>query len=261
MGTLLQDLRYGIRMLLKNPGFTAVAVVTLALGIGANTAIFSVVNGVLLRPLPYPEPDRLVMIYGKVLDFDRGGTSYSDFLDWQREQTQSLESNALYHREDFNFTGAGEPEYLRGELVTADFFSVLGVKPRLGRTFTAQEERRGAGGVLILSHGFWKRRFGADPGMLGRILTLSGKNYTVVGVLPSDFPFREHGSAGWTSAHAAEVYMPPGQWDSASLYDRGHRVFRAVARLKVGATLAQAQAEMASIAQDLGQKYPRLTLG
>jgi len=113
MGLLLQDLRCGVRTLLKNPGFTAVAVVTLALGIGANTAIFSVMNGLLLRPMPYPEPGRLVMIYWKGLDSDRGGTSYSDFIDWQREQTQSLENAALYHLEDYNFAGVGEREHLR----------------------------------------------------------------------------------------------------------------------------------------------------
>jgi predicted permease len=256
MSTLLQDIRYALRILTKYPGFTAVAVLTLALGIGANTAIFSVVNGVLLRPLPYPEPNRLVMVYGRGADFDRGGISYSDFLDWQHAKNKSLESNAVFQMEDFNFTGAGQPEYLPGELVTADFFSVFGVKLRLGRTFTAQEDRRGAGGVLILSHGFWKRRFGADPAILGKTLTLSGKNYTVVGILPSDFRFRPQGSGP-----AAEVYLPAGQWDSPMLEDRGICFFVAVARLKAGATVAQAQAEMDLIAQDLGQKYPKTNFG
>jgi predicted permease len=250
MTTLIQDLRYGWRMLAKTPGFTAVALLALALGIGANTAIFSVVNGVLLRPLPYPEPARLMMIYeaGK---FGQNSVAYPDFLDWQREN-RSFTGLAAFRGDDFNFTGSGQPEHLRGELVSASLLPVLGVNPLLGRNFLPQEDRQGAGGVVMLTDGLWKRRFGGDPNILGKTLTLNAKSYAVIGILPSDFRFRGQ----------AEVYVPLAQWKSVVLYDReNHPGLRVVGRLKPGATMAAAQAEMTSIARALAQKYPKTNAG
>jgi predicted permease len=251
MTALIQDLRYGLRMLAKNPGFTAVALLALALGIGANTAIFSVVNGVLLRPLPYPDPARLMMIYEKTSDFSQSSVSYPDFLDWQREN-HSFTDMACYRSNDFNFTGSGQPEHLQGEHVSASLLPVLGVNPLLGRNFLPQEDQQGAGGVVMLTYGLWKQRFGGDSNILGRTLTLNAKNYTVIGVLPSDFRF--HGQA--------KLYVPLGQWDSVELRDReDHPGLRVVGRLKLGVTMAAAQAEMTSIARALAQKYPKTNAG
>jgi predicted permease len=247
MTTLIQDLRYGLRTLARNPGFTAVAMLALALGIGANTAIFSVVNGVLLRPLPYPDPERLMMIYEKTLDFSQNSVSYPDFLDWQREN-HSFTDMACFRRNDFNFTGSGQPEHLQGEHVSAGLLPVLGVNPFLGRNFLSQEDREGAGGVVILAYSLWQKRFGGDSQILGRTLTLNAKSYTVIGVLPPDFRFRGQ----------SDLYVPLGQWDSVELRDReNHPGLRVVGRLKPGVTMAAAQAEMTSIARALAQKYPK----
>ena len=250
MTTLIQDLRYGLRTLAKNPGFTAVALLALALGIGANTAIFSVVNGVLLRPLPYPEPARLMIIYEKT-DFGESSVSYPDFLDWQREN-HSFAGMAAFRGHDFNFTGSGQAEHLRAELVSASLLPVLGVNPLLGRNFVPQEDQQGAGGVVMLTYGLWKRRFAGDPNILGKALTLNNKNYTVIGVLPSDFQFRRQ----------AELYIPLAQWDFVGLQDReNHPGLKVVGRLKPGVTMAAAQAEMTSIARALAQKYPNTNAG
>ena len=247
MTTLIQDLRYGLRTLARNPGFTAVAMLALALGIGANTAIFSVVNGVLLRPLPYPDPERLMMIYEKTPDFSQSSVSYPDFLDWQREN-HSFTDMACFRRNDFNFTGSGQPEHLQGEHVSAALLPVLGVNPFLGRNFLSQEDREGAGGVVILAYSLWQKRFGGDSNILGRTLTLNAKSYTVIGVLPPDFRFRGQ----------SDLYVPLGQWDSVELRDReNHPGLRVVGRLKPGVTMAAAQAEMTSIAHALAQKYPK----
>jgi predicted permease len=251
MGTVYQDLKYGLRMLAKNPGFTVVAVLTLALGIGANTVIFSVVNGVLLRPLPYPEPARLITIYEKTAEFSQSSVSYPDFLDWRRE-IHSFTDMAAFRGGDFNFTGSGQAEHLRGELVSASLLPVLGVNPLLGRNFLPEEDQQGAGGVVMLTYGLWKRRFGADPNILGKTLTLDAKNYTVIGVLPSDFRFRGQ----------VELYVPLGQWDFVGLRDReNHPGLNVVGRLKPGVTIATAQAEMTSIARALAQKYPKTNAG
>ena len=251
MTTLLQDVRYGLRMLAKSPGFTAVALLALALGIGANTAIFSVVNGVLLRPLPYPEPGRLMKIYEKSPDFSQSSVSYPDFLDWQRE-VRSFTGMAAYRGNDFNFTGSGQPEHLRGSLVSATLLPVLGVNPLLGRNFLPQEDQQGSSGVVMLTYGLWKKRFGGDPNILGKTMTLNAKNYTVIAVLPSDFRFRGQ----------AELYVPLGQWDFVGLRDReNHPGLDVVARLRPGVTLAAAQAEMTSIARALAQKYPKTNAG
>ncbi|MGO9272812.1 MAG: ABC transporter permease [Terriglobia bacterium] len=224
MGALLQDIGYGLRLFRRNPGFTIVAILALGLGVGANTAIFSVVNGVLLRPLPYPEPDRLMTVYESSPDFNLNSVSYPNFLDWQRD-SHSFTDLAAYRGNDFNFTGLGQPEHLDGEYVTAGLLGVLGVHPLLGRTFEPQEDQEGAGGVVVLSYALWKRRFGGDPNVLGRSLNLNARPYSVIGVLPPDFRFREH----------AEVYVPLAQWESAELRNRqNHPGINVVARLRPG---------------------------
>src|SRR5450759_2944872 len=204
-----QDLRYGFRTLRKNPGFTAIAVLALGLGIGANTAIFSVVNGVLLRPLSYPDPSRLLTIYETTAEFSQSSVSYPNYLDWRRE-SRSFTGMGAYRSHDLNFTGAGEPEQVSGEFVSASLFPVRGVTPFLGRNFLPEEDRQGAACAAILSYGFWKGRFGADPNIFGRTLTLNAASCVVVGVLPADFRFRER----------AQIYVPIEQWNSVGLRTR-----------------------------------------
>ena len=251
MNTLLQDVRYGLRMLAKNPGFTAVALLALALGIGANTAIFSVVNGVLLRPLPYPEPERLMMLYERTKDSGRNSVAYPNYLDWRREQ-RSFKDIAAFRGDDLNFTGSGQPEHLKGEYVSANLFPVLGVNPILGRNFLPQEDREGAAGAVMLSYGLWKRRFGGDPAILGKAITLNAMSCTVVGVLPADFRFREEGA----------LYVPLEQWNSVELRNREvHAGLSVVGRLKPGVTLVTAQAEMAFLGKALAQQYPKANAG
>jgi len=185
LGDIAQDLRYGLRMLWKNPGFTIVAVLALALGIGANSAIFSVVNAILLRPLPYKNPGQLVMVWENAthLGFPKNTPSPANFLDW-RQQTTVFQGMAAFAERSFNLTGAGEPERLDGRRVSANLFDVLGVRPIIGRTFVPQEDQPGTK-VVLLNESLWKRRFGGDPGVIGRALTLNNEAYTVVGVLPS----------------------------------------------------------------------------
>ncbi len=247
MRTVLEDLRYSLRQLRRSPGFTIVAGLALALGIGANTAIFSVVNGVLLRPLPYSEPDRLMMVYESSHDWGHGSVAYPNFLDWRR-QNHSFTDIAAFRGDDFNFTGSGQPEHLSGEYVSASLLSVLGVNPFLGRNFLTQEDQQGAGGVVILGYGLWERRFGAEPNVVGRTLTLNAKNYTVIGILPSDFRFSEQ----------ADLYVPLGQWTAVMLNDReNHPGLHVVGRLKPGVTMAAAQSEMNVIARQLADAYPK----
>ncbi len=175
MGNLFQDLRYGIRMMAKNPAFTAVAVITLALGIGANSAIFSVVNGVLLQPLPYKDPGRLVAVGESTPQFEMMSLSFPNLVDW-KEQNRSFEGLAAFNWEDDNLTGIGEPEHLPGKRVTADFFTVFGIPPVLGREFESKEDRLGAGLVVMISGGLWKRRFGSSPDVIGKSIALDGQD-------------------------------------------------------------------------------------
>lgn len=263
METLFQDLRYGLRILLKRPGFTAVAVAALALGIGANSAIFSVVNGVVLRALPYKDPGRLIMLWGRrpLLQGQLGSSEYpvsaADFLDW-RDQNQSFEQIAAFHSQAFNITGAGEPEYLGGVRASAGLFSLLGVEPRLGRTFTAEEDQSGAERVAIISNGLWQRRFGSDPNIIGQKITLNDESYDIVGVMPPGFQFPRKGEmpAGYQFPRQADIYtalaLTPNQ-----VTNRGRNYLAVVARLKAQVTLAQAGAEMEAIADGLKQRYPQ----
>jgi len=250
MDTLLQDIRYGIRMVAKSPGFAAIAILTLALGIGANTALFSVVNGVLLNPLPYQESDRLVAIYAKTKEFSHSSISYPNFLDWVRNQ-RSFSSMAAFREENYNLTGMGEPERVKAEMVSADFFSVLGVSPVAGRLLRSEEDRVGAQPVALISGGFWKRKFGSAPDALGKTLALNGVGYTVVGVIPADFRY-ESGNF-----QNSDVYVPIGQWNDPTFRDRRAGMgMDAVGRLKPGVTLQQARADMDTISQRLAETYP-----
>ena len=248
--TLILDLRYGLRMLARNPGFTAVAVVTLALGIGANTAMFSVVNGVLLNPLPYWQPDRLVALYRRDAHYGRETIPYLSFLDWA-DKNQSFSALAAFEWCAFNVTGSGEPERVQGRMVSASFFPLLGIQPILGRGFLPDEDRLGARPVVLISEGFWKRRFGSSPQVLGKPLTLDGKSYTIIGVMPTGFQFR-----------ASNLYVPIGQWDDPAFRERGSSVgMLALGRLKPGVTFAQANADMESVAKHLAERYPETDKG
>jgi predicted permease len=247
MSTLLNDLRYAVRSLAHNPGFTAIAVLALALGIGANTAIFSVVNGVLLQPLPYKDPSRLVQVSERSPDFTSMSVAYLNFRDW-REQNRCFSSMAAIRWEDYDVTGGGRAEHLRGRMVSAEFFRVLGVHPALGRDFDAAEDRPGTTPVALIGDGLWKGRFAADPGVIGRKLKLDGADYTVVGVVPANFRFEGD----------YDIFTLMGQWDSGLLRSRDmHPGIYVVARLKPGVDLSRAQSEMSAVAARLADAYPR----
>ena len=247
MATLSQDVRYAARLFRKTPGFTAIAVVTLALGIGANTTLFSVIKGVLLNPLPYPHSERIVAVYASTPGVDRGPAVYLNFLDWQR-QNRTFACMAIYRNQDFNLTGTAEAERLSGYMVSADFFSTLGVQPILGRAFRLDDDQLGAAPVVILGGGFCERKFGSSPAVIGKALTLRGISYTVVGVVPASFAFY---------GHARDVYVPIGQWNDPSFRDRRISVSaHGIGRVKAGVTLRQAQADMDVVANNLAVAFP-----
>jgi putative ABC transport system permease protein len=246
METLMKDLRYAGRMLVKGRMVTVIAILALTLGIGANTAIFSVINAVLIKPLPYAQPERLVRIYEKSPQFERMSVSYPNFLDWQRE-SHTFERMAVFRHQQFNITGGAEPERITGRLISADFLSTLGVQPAMGRDLRAEDDRTGAGPVVLLSHGFWQRRFGGDPNILDKPLTINGKDYTIVGVLPANFKFYS----------PVDLLVPIGVQDELAFKVRDfHPGLRVIARLRAGATLNEARDEMRSIAAALEQQYP-----
>ncbi len=245
--TLLQDTRFGLRMLRKNPGFTAIAVLTLGLGIGANTAMFSVVEGVLLAPLHYFQPDRLAMVWENNPRFPRVWVSYPNFRDWQRS-TRSFQQIAAGMDRGVDLTSPGAPEHLNGKEISSGFFRTLGTELTLGREFLPDEDRQGGTPVAIISNRLWRYRFGGSPEVLGKYVTLDGVNYTVVGVVRSDFNFGDQ---------YADVYTPLGRSDPLILNDRAaHDGIFSIARLQPGATLAQSQAEMNTIQNGLDQLYP-----
>jgi predicted permease len=248
---MFQDLRYGVRILLKNPGFTAVVVLTLALGIGANAALFSVVNGVLLNPLPYPQPEQLVSLHQGKPDVAAGSIPYPNFLDWQKEN-QTFSAMAISRGSSFALVGAGEAERVSGRRCSANLFSVLGVKPVLGRDFAPGEDERGAGPVILISAELWQRKFNAAPDVLGKSLTVDDKSYTIVGVLPASF----------TLYRGTDVYVPMGQWNNSGLQDRSAGLgLRGIGRLKPGVTLAQAQADLDGVMRRLAEAYPEANRG
>src|SRR5499426_3278186 len=259
---LWQDLRYGARMLAKNPGFTVVAVVTLAIGIGANSAIFSVVNSVLLRELPYRDPQRLVMVWSdRPLQQAQTGWTESPFTAANfrdlRDQNQSFEQMAAFTSHRLNITGGDEPELLGGVRATANLFALLGVEARHGRVFHPEEDQPGNNRVVVLSDGLWRRRFGSDPRIIGQTISLDSEPYTVIGVAPPDFQFPPKASMPTAYQFPAEVnyYTPlaltPGEWSN-----RGPGFLTAIARLKSQTRIEQAQADMMGVAERLAQQYP-----
>ena len=243
MSDFVQDLRFARRVLAKTPGFTAVAALTLALGIGANTAIFSAVNAVLLRQLPYEEADRLVSVYPTRGGDGHGAFSPADYLDLTHE-AKSFTGLAAFGGRSFNLVGDGEPERLEGASVSRGFFDVLGVKTRWGTGFTHAAE--GAGAEVVLSHGLWQRRFGADPALVGRTVTLNGVRYTVVGVLPAGFRFAPAPTADVFVRGEADIPVPPTPLDRTSQHPRPALVQRDRAP-RPGATPAAARAEVDGI--------------
>jgi len=248
---MFQDLRFGARMLLKSPGFTAVVIMTLALGIGANAALFSVVNGVLLNPLPFPQPEQLITLHQSKPNFATGAIPYPNFRDWQREN-QTFSAMAISRGASFSLIGAGEAEQVNGRWVSADFFSVYGVKPQLGRNFAPGEDERGAGPVVLISADLWQRKFGASPDAIGKSLTLDDKSYTIIGVLPASFNLNR----------SVDVYAPIGQWDTPALQNRIAALgLHGIGRLKPGVTLAQAQSDLDGVMRRLAAAYPDANRG
>jgi putative ABC transport system permease protein len=251
MDALLQDVRYGMRMLLKGRAVTIIAMLALTLGIGANTAIFSVINGVLLKPLPYPQPERLARIYEKSPQFDQMSVSYPNFLDWQ-QQSQSFEQMAIYRYQGFNLTGPQGPERMQGRLVSANFFSLLGIKMAVGRNILPEEDRLGGNPAVVISYALWQRRFGGDPNLLGKPIALNGKDYEIVGILPANFRFYSQ----------SDLFVPIGAQDDPVMRSREtHPGLRGIGRLRAGVTLEQARAEMDGIAQALAKQYPESNTG
>jgi len=248
---MFQDLRLGARMLLKNPGFTAVTVITLALGIGANVALFSIVNGVLLNPLPYPQPERLITLHQSSPNFATGSIPYPNFRDWQKNN-RTFSAMAISRGFDFSLIGAGEAQSLSGRWVTGDFFSVLGVKPQLGRTFAPGEDEPGASPVAVISAGLWRRKFSAAPDVVGKSLTLDDKSYTIIGVLPASFNLYRD----------TDVYAPIVQWDHPGLKIREAGLgLHGIGRLKDGVTLAEAQSDLDRVTRNLAAAYPDTNRG
>jgi putative ABC transport system permease protein len=253
MKAIFQDLRYGFRLLLKRPGFTFIALLTLALGIGANTAIFSVVNAVLLRPLPFLEPDRLVFLSEKTRDGFIMSAAYPNYKDWS-ERAVSFQEMAAFRSQSFNLTGLDKPMRLQGRMVNWNFFQMLGVKPQLGRTFVQQDDQPQATRTAMISNGLWKERFGGDPGVIGRPITVDGEPFTVIGVMPPGFEFFRQ----------EDLYVPLGVFltPEFGMLDRGnHFSLFALGRLKNGVPLEQANKELETIAAQLEKEYPNTNSG
>ncbi len=245
--TFFRDLRYGARMLLKTPGLTFVVILALALGIGANTAIFSVINAVLLKPLPFDQPDQLLFLNERSPVLDEMSISYPNFTDW-RAQNHVFEKIGVYNRNSYNLTGYGEAERILTAQVSADLFAALRVNAALGRVFTNDEDKPGATPVVVLSYGLWQRRFGGQSNIVNQALTLNGRSYTVIGVMPQDYAFPSR----------VEMWVPVGQLSAdPGWQQRGnHPGLYGVGRLKPGVTMQQAQADMNVVAANLAKQYP-----
>lgn len=252
--TLLQDLRFGARMLKKNPGFTLIAVLTLGLGIGATTAIFSVVYHVLLKPLPYQAPEQLVWVWGEQAARKQAPHTPADFLDYQRRNL-SFAQMAAFRNMSFAVGSAAQPERVDGRIVSANYFALLGVAPHLGRSFAPEDGQAGAARLVLLSHRYWQQGFGGEAGVVGQSLTLSGEPATIIGVMPPDF--REPGVDLWTNPRQiVPDFATNSRDDLTSL--RRNPYLSVMARLKPGVTLSQAQADMDAITAGLRQEYPDL---
>ena len=249
MTGLIQDLRYALRQLYKSPGFAAVAVVTLALGIGANTAIFSVVNGVLLRPLAFKDPDTLVRVWhvpppASFPGMTRFSVSAANYFDWEN-QNHVFDRMAIYTYRGFALTEGDKPEQVAGCAATSGFFSTLGVQPILGRAFTPEEDQPGHSNVVVLSHRLWQEHFGSNPAIVGQNVKMDGQSYLVAGVMPASFQFPD----------IAQMWTPMA-WTDKERAVRGEHHSVVIARLRPGVELKQAQAEMNTISSRLEQQYP-----
>ncbi len=251
MANFLQDVRFALRTLVKSPGFALMAILTLAIGIGANTAIFTVLNAVLLRPLPFHEPAKLMILTEVSQQFDSMSVAYLNFQDW-KAQSSSFEGLAMFRRADFTLTGDRGPEHILGREISADFFSLLGVTPTLGRDFRPEDDQEGATPVAMLSYGLWQRRFGGDQNIVGKTVHLNDQNYTIVGVAPRDFWFYTN----------VDVFAPIGAsgkpWLKIRMEREGSQV---VGRLKAGVTIQQAHADMDNIGHRLAAAYPDANAG
>ena len=255
MEGLLQDVVYGLRVLRKNPVFTVVAVLTLALGIGANTAMFSVFNGVLLSPLPYPHPEQLIALGASKANFQNGSISYPNFRDWQKDN-HTFESLAVFRPTSYALTGLGEAEEVNAELVSSGLFPMLNIRPVLGRLFAPREDEIGTAPTALITQSLWQRKFGSSRDVLGKSVALDGRDYTIVGVVPGG------GMPGVMSMQAADIYVPIGQWTNNLLTDRGAGLgIRGLGRLKSDVTLEQARADMARVTANLAAAYPEKNRG
>ena len=251
--TFLQDLKYGLRMLAKSPGFAVIAILTLALGIGANTAIFSVVNAVIVNPLPYHDSGRLVVLFQAYPTFPKGSISYSNFLDWQR-MNRSFAGIAAYRNTGYSLFAQGEPERLHGEYISAGFFEILGVNPLLGRTFSADEDQLGASPVVLISERLWRRKFGADPNIVGHKIILDDVDRTVVGVIPDSLHLKIQNFQNYM---LNDIYTPIGAFPDKRFRDRGSAWGTdAIGRLKPGVSFAQARQDLDRISHQLASMYP-----
>ena len=251
MQALLHDIAYSFRVLRKSPVFTLVAILTLALGIGANTAIFSIFNAVLLSPLPYPHPEQLVALGASKPNFENGSISFPNFRDW-RKDNRTFQSMAISRSNTYSLTGLGDAEEVPAELISSDLFPMLNVRPVLGRLIAPGEDEVGAAPIALISDGLWARKFGSSPSVLGKSVTLDGRDYTIVGVVPAGF------SLNINMLHPSDLYVPIGQWSNSLLMDRGAGLgFHGIGRLKPGITLQQARADMASVTQNLAAAYPQ----
>jgi predicted permease len=245
-----QDLRYSVRTLLKSPSFAAIAIATLALGIGANTAIFSVVDSVLLSPLPYRDSNRLVCLFEEIPSSKRVSVSYPNFVDW-RDMNRSFTSIAGYHGINVNVAYNGDTEHLQGEMISAGLFEILGITPIAGRTFQSSDDGLGAAATILISEGLWRRRFGSTPSIIGQTLAVDGAPRTIIGIVPSTFHFP-------LATSSSDVYTPMGNWNEPQIHDnRGAGwLWLVVGRLKPGVTLETAQADMQRVSHQLALTYP-----
>jgi putative ABC transport system permease protein len=246
----MNDLRFALRLLRKSPGFTLVAVLTLALGIGANTAIFTVFDALLLKPLPFAKPEQLVRIYNTGPQLDKAPISPANFLDWQ-QQNRVFQEIAAYTGNDFTMLGGDVPEHLLGARVSAGFFNLLGVQPSLGRPFRGEEDAYGRNQLVILSHQLWQKRFGGRTDIIGQSLTLNDKSLTIVGVMPADFTYPGPEIQLWT----------PMAFSPAERVVRDTNYLSVIGRLKVGVDLEQARAQMNLLARQIAQQHPELNAG
>jgi predicted permease len=258
--SIAQDLRYGIRILAKAPVFSLIAIFTLALGIGANTAIFSVVNGVLLKPLPFHDQDQLVSLFEEIPNFKNGSISYPNFKDWRR-MNRTFAEMAAYRSTGFNLSGNGEPERMHGEMISAGFFRILGVNPLLGRNFSDDEDRLGANPTVMITEGLWRRKFGARRDIIGQRMILDDVGRTIVGVVPSSFHLRMQNFQRGGGMN--DVYVPVGEYNEPKFYnERGSGWgMDGIGRLKPGVTLQQAREDMARVSHELAIAYPDIDSG